>query len=163
MANTCDILQSVATAAKPTVQRQKTSISVPEMRRLLGLGKTDSYQLVKKGYFKTIIAGGQMRIMLDSFKDWYAGQFHYKKVTGEAPGSKWTATTMSVQEAADLIGITTSSFYDLLKKKPFETIHIDKEIHKILRNAFNQAVKWELMSRNPVINKKIMYGFFNGF
>lgn len=27
-----------------------------------------------------------------------------------------------------------------------------KEIHKILRNAFNQAVKWELMSRNPVAN-----------
>lgn len=27
-----------------------------------------------------------------------------------------------------------------------------KEIHKLLRNAFNQAVKWELMSRNPVVN-----------
>ncbi|MDD3231558.1 MAG: site-specific integrase [Oscillospiraceae bacterium] len=27
-----------------------------------------------------------------------------------------------------------------------------KEIHKILRNAFNQAVKWELISRNPVAN-----------
>lgn len=27
-----------------------------------------------------------------------------------------------------------------------------KEVHKILRNAFNQAVKWELMSRNPVAN-----------
>ncbi|MDD4509330.1 MAG: site-specific integrase [Oscillospiraceae bacterium] len=27
-----------------------------------------------------------------------------------------------------------------------------KEIHKLLRNAFNQAVKWELMSRNPVLN-----------
>lgn len=27
-----------------------------------------------------------------------------------------------------------------------------KEIHKILRNAFNQAVKWELMSRNPVLH-----------
>lgn len=25
-----------------------------------------------------------------------------------------------------------------------------REIHKLLRNAFNQAVKWELMSRNPV-------------
>ena len=25
-----------------------------------------------------------------------------------------------------------------------------KEIQKLLRNAFNQAVKWELMSRNPV-------------
>ena len=27
-----------------------------------------------------------------------------------------------------------------------------KEVHKILRNAFNQAVKWEMISRNPVLN-----------
>ena len=30
----------------------KKSISVPEMRRILGLGKTESYWLIKKGYFK---------------------------------------------------------------------------------------------------------------
>jgi integrase len=27
-----------------------------------------------------------------------------------------------------------------------------REVHKILRNAFNQAVKWELMAKNPVQN-----------
>lgn len=27
-----------------------------------------------------------------------------------------------------------------------------REIHKILRNCFNQAVKWELMERNPCLN-----------
>lgn len=27
-----------------------------------------------------------------------------------------------------------------------------REIHKLLRNAFNQAVKWEMLSRNPVQN-----------
>lgn len=30
------------------------------------------------------------------------------------------------------------------------TPHTVREIHKTLRNAFNQAIKWELMSRNPV-------------
>lgn len=30
--------------------------------------------------------------------------------------------------------------------------HTIREIHKILRNCFNQAVKWELMNRNPVLN-----------
>lgn len=34
----------------------------------------------------------------------------------------------------------------------FLTAHTVREIHKLLRNAFNQAVKWELMSRNPVLN-----------
>lgn len=33
------------------------------------------------------------------------------------------------------------------------TPHTVREIHKLLRNAFNQAVKWELMSRNPVLNR----------
>ncbi len=37
-------------------------------------------------------------------------------------------------------------------KNEFVSARQVKEIHKILRNAFNQAVKWELMSRNPVAN-----------
>lgn len=35
-------------------------------------------------------------------------------------------------------------------RNEFVSPHIVREIHKLLRNAFNQAVKWELMSRNPV-------------
>ena len=60
-------------------QRVKTSMSVPEMGKMLGLGKVESYWLVKKNYFKTIQVAGRMRVMLDSFEDWYSGQFHYKK------------------------------------------------------------------------------------
>ena len=52
-------------------------MSVPEMGKMLGLGKVESYWLVKKNYFKTIQVAGRMRVMLDSFEDWYAGQFHY--------------------------------------------------------------------------------------
>ena len=37
-----------------------------------------------------------------------------------------------------------------MSKNEFLTPHTVREIHKLLRNAFNQAVKWELMSRNPV-------------
>ena len=32
------------------------------------------------------------------------------------------------------------------------TAHTVIEIHKLLRNAFSQGVKWGLMSRNPVLN-----------
>lgn len=155
MANTCDMLQSVAAAAKPTVQRQKTSISVPEMRDLLGLGKTESYWLVKRRRFKTIVVAGQMRVMLDSFEEWYAGQFHYKKVSGEAPGSKWKATTMSVQETAHLIGLSTTSFYDLLKKKPFETIRVDNRT----RICIESFEKWYTAQTHY---KKVTGGDENG-
>lgn len=64
-------------------QRVKTSMSVPEMGKMLGLGKVESYWLVKKNYFKTIQVAGRMRVMLDSFEDWYAGQFHYIFVNKE--------------------------------------------------------------------------------
>ena len=33
-------------------QRVKTSMSVPEMGKMLGLGKVESYWLVKKNYFE---------------------------------------------------------------------------------------------------------------
>ena len=38
------------------------------------------------------------------------------------------------------------------QKSEYVTARSVREIHKVLRNAFNQAVKWELMSRNPVLN-----------
>jgi integrase len=37
-------------------------------------------------------------------------------------------------------------------KNDYLTAHTIREIHKILRNAFNQAVKWELMPKNPAVN-----------
>ena len=102
-------------------QRVKTSMSVPEMGKMLGLGKVESYWLVKKNYFKTIQVAGRMRVMLDSFEDWYAGQFHYKTVDGTPPGEKWRHTTMSVPEMADLLGLKSGTAYDLVKRGYFET------------------------------------------
>ena len=31
--------------------------------------------------------------------------------------------------------------------------HTVREVHKLLRSAFNQAVKWELMTKNPCVNR----------
>lgn len=37
-------------------------------------------------------------------------------------------------------------------KTPYLTAHTTREIHKLLRSAFGQAVKWELIQKNPVLN-----------
>lgn len=103
---------------------KKKSMSVREMRRLLGLGKTESYWLVKKNYFDTVIIAGKMRVMIESFENWYANQLHYKKIIGEAPGKNWTSITMSIQETASLLGIAEGTLYDLMKKKPFKTVKV---------------------------------------
>lgn len=103
---------------------KKKSMSVREMRRLLGLGKTEAYWLVKKNYFDTVIIAGKMRVMIESFENWYAYQLHYKKIIGEAPGKNWTSITMSIQETASLLGIAEGTLYDLMKKKPFKTVKV---------------------------------------
>lgn len=40
-------------------------------------------------------------------------------------------------------------------KNEYLTPHTVREIHKILRSAFNQAVKWELMAKNPVMEAEL--------
>ena len=80
----------------------------------------------QSGEFTTIQVAGRMRVMLDSFEDWYAGQFHYKKVDGTPPGAKWRHTTMSVPELAELLGLKSATAYDLVKRAHLETMIIDR-------------------------------------
>lgn len=72
-------------------KKKKTTMSVTEMRKMLGLGKTDSYWLVHKNCFETIIVNGKMRIVIDSFEKWYANQIKHAKVDGPPPGEELRA------------------------------------------------------------------------
>ena len=115
----------------------KTSISVPEMQRILGMKKVEAYWLVKQGHFKVIRVGGKMRIMLDSFEEWYDRQFRYKKVNGPEPGQllppSWT-----VSEVADILGLNPSSVYELIKNhSPFKTVKVDGQT-RILKETFEE-------------------------
>lgn len=115
----------------------KKSISVPEMRRMLGLGKTDSYWLIKKEYFKTIILFGKIRVMTDSFEEWYANQFHYKKVDGTPPGQNWQHT-MSIHETAEMLGISSTTVYSLIEKQCFTALTVSGK-KRIVKKSFE---KW---------------------
>lgn len=116
---------------------EKKSISVPEMRRMLGMKKVESYWLVKQGRFKVILVGGKMRIMVDSFEEWYNSQFHYKKVNGPEPGQKWPPS-WSVPEVANLLGRSTTVIYDLMKKeRPFQTFVVNGQM-RIRKGSFEE-------------------------
>lgn len=45
----------------------KTSMAVSEMRKLLGVCKTESYWILKKNVFEVRMVAGHMRVMMDSF------------------------------------------------------------------------------------------------
>lgn len=59
------------------MQKAKKCYSVPEMKKMLGIGKTSAYALVKEGYFETIEVAGHIWIKKDSFDHWFANQNHY--------------------------------------------------------------------------------------
>lgn len=102
----------------------KTSISVPTLQRMLGLKKGAAYWLIKQGHFEVIIVGKKMRVTLDSFEEWYASQFHYKKVDGPAPGQKY-ANTLSASEVGAILGMENSWLYEFLKAEPFPVVWVD--------------------------------------
>lgn len=105
--------------------KKKTTMSVPEMRRMLGLRKTDSYWLVHKHCFETVMVAGKMRIVIDSFEHWYANQVKYKKVDGPPPGEELRSCSYSPQELAEEMGVSDSIVYDLIKRYDIETFEAD--------------------------------------
>ena len=104
---------------------RKTTMSVPEMRQLLGIGKTDSYWLVHKQCFETILVEGKMRVVIDSFEHWYANQIKYKKVAGTPPGEELRSNSYSPPEIAEMLGLCESVIYDIIKRYDIETFQAD--------------------------------------
>lgn len=105
--------------------RLKTTMSVPEMRKLLGLKKTESYWLVHKNYFETKIIDGKMRVDIESFEKWYANQVKHKKINGELPGQELMKVSYSFQDAANLLGIHSSNVYEIWRKENLETVVVE--------------------------------------
>lgn len=55
----------------PMQVQSKKSYSVPEIRRMLGIGKTSSYEFIKSQEIETIIIGGNIRVTKESFDKWF--------------------------------------------------------------------------------------------
>lgn len=119
-----------------TYQNNKT-MTVADMKRILGLGKTAAYRLINQCQFKTYLVFGKMRIDVESFEDWYAGQFHYKKVNGERPGKKYEET-IAPTTMAEILGIPRSTSNDLMNDGLVDFIWVNGT-RRIIKASFE---KW---------------------
>lgn len=78
--------------------------------------------------------------------------FNYiNPVIGDMELSEINTRTLD-QYYQSLLKVKTVSASRRKANQLYLTPHTVREIHKLLRNAFNQAVKWELMQRNPALN-----------
>ena len=114
----------------------KRTMSVPEMRKLLGVKKTESYWLVHKNYFKTELINGTMRVDIASFEKWYANQTKHKKVTGEKPGAQLCAASYSFRDVANMLGEYDGTIYDLWNRKGLPTVTVNYR-KRIPRDIFD--------------------------
>lgn len=133
---------------------KKKTMSVPEMRELLGLKKTESYWLVHKNFFKTEIINGQMRVDMESFEKWYANQVKHKKVNGEDPGAELTKKSYSFRDAANLLGIHTANLYEIWRDENLETITVDftKRIPiEVFEKWYENQIMYQKVGKMPTI------------
>ena len=120
------------------LEKSKKTMSVPEMRRLLGLKKTDSYWLVHRNFFQTYIVNGQMRVDIASFEKWYANQVKHRKVDGPEPGAELTRMSYSFAEVAEMLGVSGAVVYEIWDKNNLETFTVDF-VKRIPKEVFE---KW---------------------
>ena len=118
--------------------KQKKTMSVREMGRLLGLKKVESYWLVHKEYFETVLISGKMRVVTESFERWYAGQVKYHKVTGEQPGQRLCQESYSAQDMAKMLGVSEDVAYYIISRYELPVVLVDYW-KRVPRDAFE---KW---------------------
>ncbi|MCF0124120.1 MAG: helix-turn-helix domain-containing protein [Ruminiclostridium sp.] len=116
---------------------ERTTMSVPEMRRLLGLGKTESYWLVHRNRFKTILVNGKMRIDLESFEEWYSMQTKHKKVDGPPPGEKLKAQSLSTDDIAELLDIHPATAIEIIRRYHLEYFLYGNNQFRVTREVFD--------------------------
>ena len=101
------------------MDREATTMSVREMRELLGIKKTDSYWLLKKNCFEIVKISGKMRIVKKSFEDWYQNQAEYTKVTIQSPDGFTCAVSNKpfypLNEASQLSDIPERDLYRMIQ------------------------------------------------
>ena len=128
-----EIRQQIQQRSAEQKLTQRSTMSVPEMRKLLGLKKTDSYWLVHKNLFKTQIIGGMMRIDLESFEKWYADQDIYRKVTHIPTAEELEKDYICLQDAADLLGISREKLAKIARSE---------EIGRLLDSTICNNKRW---------------------
>lgn len=101
------------------------SFPVSELRRLLGIGKTDSYWVLKHRELKTVTAKGKLRILKSGFWEWYDNQTKYHIPNGPPPGQSLNAMSYSVSDLTELLAVSEYVIYSLISRNIFKTFIAD--------------------------------------
>lgn len=78
-----------------------------------------------KEFFDTILVNGKMRVVIDSFEYWYAGQVKYRKVNGNPPGQRLMQESYSARDIGRMLGISEQYSYEVMKEAGIKPVLVD--------------------------------------
>ena len=114
-----------------------TTMTVQAMGRMLGLKKTESYYLLHKHHFQTVSINHQLRVVRDSFEQWYEHQDKYRKVDGPEPGAMLRTQFYSVMEIASTLSLSDDSTRDLIQSQHWPTLIVAGRL-RVPKKIFDQ-------------------------
>lgn len=126
----------------------RNSFSVPEFREMLGIGKTESYWILKHRKIETVTIHGQIRILRPSFQEWYRHQTKYQIIGGPPPGEALRENSYSVKELAELLSVSEDTIYTRISRGEFETFTVDYCI-RITKTSFERWYSTQEKLRKP--------------
>ena len=138
-------------SAEEQKQRSKglKTMSVREMGRLLGLRKTESYYLANQNLFKIDRSQGMMRVIIESFEEWYKNQDRYCKVGGPPPGKKLRQSSYSAKDISRMLGISEDRAWELISEQGLPVITVDYRI-RVPKESFD----WWYQHQNHYRNER---------
>ena len=130
------------------VDQMHETMPVSELRRLLALGKTESYWLIKKEHIETVTVCGKIRVSCKSFDEWYKNQTRYSRIDGIPPGTELKQNSYSVRDAAEMLNVSDDTIYQHIYSHDFETFQAE-HITRITRKSFEEWYKQQNRLRLP--------------
>ena len=130
------------------IRCDRNSFSVPELRKMLGIGKTESYWILKHRRIETVTIHGEIRILRPSFQEWYRHQTKYQIVGGPPPGEALRESSYSVKEIAELLAVSDDTIYTRISRGEFETFTADSCI-RITKASFERWYSAQEKHRKP--------------
>lgn len=96
-------------------------------------------------------AGGQTRILIDSFEKWYNGQFRYRKAEGPPPGQDYDPS-ISIHELAAILGLPLGTARYLVSRNYFKSFLISGLLRidsKSFENWYAHQFRYKKVDQTP--------------
>lgn len=130
------------------IRSESESFPVHEFRRMLGVGKTESYWILKHRNIETVRIKSKLRIVKTSFWDWYDHQTKYRITDGPPPGEAIRAISYSVKDLMELLSVSEYVAYTILSNNAFETLTVD-HCTRVTKESFDGWYSGQSKFRMP--------------